>query len=293
MIPYLPCETARELLEAFVDGELPTTDQIAVQAHLRWCRTCGTHVEDLSLIGWSVRAGTPAMSPRAGDAQALAVVQSGVLTRIRAERAQSLRGRLPEMFADMRLMWPALGATIAVVACLIGSVNIWRLSTERRPGSLAGMLHTLGTPGSDGNPLRLNRGMSVPRVIDDGFALDRISEDEAVFAVATIVNQDGRVGTAELLDSSQVTGESPEPGDAAAVMRAFMERRFTPAQASSGRSVAVKTVFLLTRITVSAPAADYVVPAVHGGVPADRVKTAFPPTSGTRSSLVPPGSATA
>ena len=55
MIPYLGCEHARELLEGFVDGELAMADQVAVESHLRWCRTCAARVEDMRLIGASLR----------------------------------------------------------------------------------------------------------------------------------------------------------------------------------------------------------------------------------------------
>ena len=47
MIPYLGCDAAREMLEAFVDGELAMADQVLVESHLRWCRTCGARVEDI------------------------------------------------------------------------------------------------------------------------------------------------------------------------------------------------------------------------------------------------------
>ena len=58
MIPYLGCDAAREMLEAFVDGELAMADQVAVESHLRWCRTCGARVEDLRVIGASLRIGS-------------------------------------------------------------------------------------------------------------------------------------------------------------------------------------------------------------------------------------------
>ena len=34
MIAYRGCHTVRELLDAFVDGELPVADQVSVQTHL-------------------------------------------------------------------------------------------------------------------------------------------------------------------------------------------------------------------------------------------------------------------
>ena len=100
MIPCIPCETARELLEPFLDRELSTNEQVAVEAHLRWCRTCAAHVDDLALIGWSLRAGTPATSPVAEDSRALAIVQSDVLARVKAEQAESWRAWFVDLFPE-------------------------------------------------------------------------------------------------------------------------------------------------------------------------------------------------
>ena len=162
MIPYVGCEHARELLEAFVDGELPMADQVAVESHLRWCRTCAARVEDMRLIGASIRARLAAAGA-ATTTRALAAIQSGVLTRVRAERDQSFAVRLREMFADMRLLWPALGATAAVVGCLVASLSVLQAATAENPESLAAMIERLrsaephpvlppANPGSDQNP---------------------------------------------------------------------------------------------------------------------------------------------
>ena len=67
MIPYVGCEYAREHLDAFVDGELSVAEQVAVESHLRWCRTCAARVEDLQLIGASIRLGS--LAPRATTAR--------------------------------------------------------------------------------------------------------------------------------------------------------------------------------------------------------------------------------
>ena len=270
MIPYIPCETARERLEQFVDRELSTTDQVAVQAHLRSCRTCEAHVEDLSLIGWSVRAGAPAINP-AADAAALTVIQSGVLTRIRAERAESLRMRVGEMFTDMRLLWPALGATTAVVLCATIAINVWRATmAEISPDSLVAMLHTLGHPGSDRNPLRLDleQGMSVPRLADEGFALGHISTDDTEYVLSAIVKGDGTVDHAELLDSTRPIPLS-QVGSADAILLAFKESRFSPAQARSGQKVAVMAIFYFMQTTAvkEATKLESVVPARHTAPP--------------------------
>ncbi|HEX5110582.1 MAG TPA: zf-HC2 domain-containing protein [Vicinamibacterales bacterium] len=256
MIPCIPCETARELLEPFLDRELSTNEQVAVEAHLRWCRTCAAHIDDLALIGWSLRAGTPATSPVAEDSRALAIVQSDVLARVKAEQAESWRAWFVDLFADMRLWWPAMGATAAVIICLCGSINIWRLTTLKQPNSLAWTIDTLATPGSDRNPLPLNDGMLVPRVLDEGFVPESIFADDATFAIAAVFTTTGQVGKAELLRERQVVWPvslaAAQASDNRAVLNAVRGSRWTPAQAGD-EPVAVTTVFLFERITIREP----------------------------------------
>ena len=149
MIPYLGCEAAREMLGAFVDGELAMTDQVALESHLRWCRTCGARVEDMRLIGASIRIGAPRSSGEPEEGCALTAVQVGVVTRIRAERDLSLQTRLRDMFADMRLFWPALGATAAVVACLCTTVSVLHAASGEQSDSMAGVMESTANASRD------------------------------------------------------------------------------------------------------------------------------------------------
>jgi anti-sigma factor RsiW len=270
MIPYLGCESTREMLDAFIDGELAVDDQVAVESHLRWCRTCAARVEDMSLIGAAVRLGPPEVRPRPEDAHALASIQAEVLTRIRAERDQSFPVRLREMFSDKRLLWPALGATAAVLVCLSGAFAVMHFATSERPDSLAAMIASAqpighvrptpgpqpGRPGSDENPLGLDDAMLAPRMTSDAVPLDGAPDDESVFAVATVVNRQGRVANYELLLPEQPASHKHKKGtrddaeDVAALLHAVKQSRFTPAQGESGRPVAVNMVWLFMRTTV-------------------------------------------
>jgi hypothetical protein len=264
MIPVLGCEIAREMLEPFVDDELATADQVAVQAHLRSCGICTARVEDFILIGWSVRTGTPATTPRPDDSKVLAVIQSGVLTRLGAERAQSLRARVAEMFGDMRLFWPAAGATFAVMACLCGVTVVWHQAMQKGPNSLAARLEAHGNLGSDSNPLQLDSVMvdrrTFPRVMDEGLAIGQIA-DEADALLAVVVATSGRITRAELLSSAPQSGAPARPDGAQAVLNAVKEQRFTPGQAL-GRPVAVRTMWYITQTTaVLQPAARIDVPS--------------------------------
>jgi hypothetical protein len=165
MIPYLGCEAAREMLQPFVDLELPVAEQVLLEPHLRWCDTCAAQVEDMRLIGAALRLGSAARPVRAEDAGALGSIQSEVLTRIRAEHDQSLSVQFRELFADMRFVWPALGATATLVVCLFVVTIVNRAARAERPDAMADRIAALANPGSDRHPLQLDSRMPIrPRV---------------------------------------------------------------------------------------------------------------------------------
>jgi len=255
MIPYLGCEAARGMLQPFVDLELPMAEQVMLESHLRWCDTCAARVEDIRLIGAALRLGSAAPSVHAEDAGALAAIQSEVLTRIRAERDQSLPARFHELFADMHFMWPALGATAALVACLFAVTSVNRVARAQHPYSMADRISALANPGSDRNPLQLDSRMLAPRPLNEGSALDSIPGEEAAFALAAVVTRDGRVANFELLQSVRESGmrrgTADESNQVSALLDAVKHSRFAPAQTSDG-VVAVKVVWLLARTTVKA-----------------------------------------
>jgi hypothetical protein len=289
VIPVVGCETARELLDAFVDGELTMAQQVAVQAHVRCCRTCSARIEDMSLIGWSIRTGPTATTDATLDVKDLAIMQSGVLARVRAERDQSFRRRLAEWCSDMRLVWPAIGATTAVFLCLIGAGNIWRLTTDKQPNSLAAMLQTAENPGSDGNPLRLEDAQSAPHVLHDGLAFDEEPEGERMVVVSALATQGGRVSDLEVLDVPGVipaTGNGLSPiDDGRDVLNKMLAWQLTPAQSRTGRPVAVRVVYLFAQTTAvkesTRPFDRWIVPPAP---PVERTKDPIVPT-GTRSAL--------
>jgi len=255
MIRYIGCETARDLLDAFIDGELGMDAQVMVESHLRWCRTCAARVEDMNTIGNIVRLGPETIRAPHDDTRALAAMQAEVLTRVRAEREQSFAVRLREMVSDSHLLWPALGASMAVLFCLCGAFGVMQLATAENPDSLAAMIAS-SHPGSESNPMRLDDARLAPRVVGDALAFDRIQDDDAVFAVATVVTREGRVANYELLLPTQPATRQHRRnarGDAevAALLHAVKQSRFTPAQGASGRPVAVNMVWLFARTTVT------------------------------------------
>lgn len=253
MTPYLHCPAARERLEPFLDGELGVPEQVALESHLRWCRTCAARVEDMQRIGVSLRAAAATHS-RQDDGASMAFVQSCVVARVRAERDGTLLVRLTEALGDRRRLWQAAGATAAVVICLIGTGAVLRAATLETPDSLAGVIERLANPGSDRNPVRLGGQILAPRGFDQGQIFASIPDEEIVLALAAVVTQEGRISNYQLLESTRAQVRRRQAAaltdDMDAVLDAVGRARFEPAQGLSGDPVAVNMVWLLTRTTV-------------------------------------------
>ena len=271
MTPYVGCEYARERLEGLLDDELSVDEQVLVESHVRWCRTCADRIEDFQLIGTSIRVGPPKLALATEAEPASSAVYSRVMMRMRAERDQAFTVRFREMFADMRLLWPALGATMAVLVCLSVAIGVLKSTSSERPSSLATRLEAMN-PGSEANPLRPDNnarvdryfdkfvdsdragGISIPRVMDDGASVAGIPGEEAMFTMAMVVNREGRITTAEMLNSERGSNNAERALHAnEAVLDAVRQSRFAPAQTPIGRTVAVNMVWLIFVTTVQTP----------------------------------------
>jgi hypothetical protein len=211
MIPYLGCHAARAMLEALHDAELAVEQQVALDVHLRWCDTCRARVEDLRVIGQVLRAGSARPVAAAADEAELAGVRGDVLVRIEVERTESLAVRWREMWVDNRLLWPALGATLALLLCLAAVAAVNGVMRAEHPGSLAALIagrSALPAP----HPLP---PQPVPTIAPEG---------EAVFLLsAAVVNGGGRVATYELLQS-----EREPAAEVRALADALRDTHFAP-----------------------------------------------------------------
>jgi hypothetical protein len=283
MAAYLGCETARELLQAFVDGELSVDDQISVESHLRWCRTCSAHVEDLQVIGESIRLHAVTYHSE-NDSRRLSALQAGVLSRVRAEHEQSFPMQVRALFQDLHLFWAGLGATAAVLLCLSAAVGVLHAATDERPDSLAGVIQSLANPGSDLNPMPLDgRMIAAPRALDDSPALDQFREDEAVFALAAVVTREGRVANYSVLiserDGARHDGHG---GEVNLLLDKVAQARFAPAERGVARApVAVNMVWLLARTTVKGSPRALDFESQQDTVPAPVLTPAVKPAAGT------------
>ena len=277
MTQYVGCDHARTLLEGLVDGELSMPEQLAVESHLRWCDTCARRVEDMRIIGASLRVNSAVRPVSDADNGTLSVLTDGLLVRVRAERAQSFPSRVREMFADRRLLWPAVGATSAVLLCVAAAVSVLHMSASQSRDSLAGLISVIGEPGTEKWPLRpADNGVSIPRLSDNeqnevcgsercrdaalltGDTLELMPEDDVIYAFRAVVGRDGMVGNYEFL----LSDDDPPAKDQAAARRVaarelalintVRKTKFMPAQTPLGQAVAVDVVWVLAKTTVVA-----------------------------------------
>lgn len=283
MTRYIGCETARDLLDAFVDGELPVADQVMVEAHLRWCTTCSARVEDMSMIGAALRMGSPATRSVQMDERTLSMLQDDVLSRISAEHDQSFGVRVREMFQDMHLLWPALGACCAVLICLVGASTVLYATNEEHPDSLAALIAGISDRSGQG-PLMLDNTVVIPRALDGGPMLD-VADDEALVTLATVVSSEGLIADLALLQSEREVMPARNRRDRgqherelADLLQQVKQSRFEPAQSMGGRKVAVNMVWMIARTTVKgSPREADVVNAAP--VPVRKHEAAKPPVT--------------
>lgn len=210
MIPYLGCHAARTMLEAFLDAELPVDEQVALDAHLRWCDTCRARVDDLRLIGRALRAGSARPIAIEADEAALAGVQGRVLARIEAERTESLAARWRELWVDNRFLWPAFGATLALVLCVATVAAVTGVLRAEHPESLAALIAG-------------RSALPAPRPLPPPPVPAIAPEGEAVFLLSAAVGSGGgRVATYELLQAQEPAAEIHALADA------LRDTRFAP-----------------------------------------------------------------
>jgi hypothetical protein len=263
----LSCASTRRRLHAFHDRELPVSDQIAVGAHLEWCGDCANQYAELQFVRVALRATAPGRTSLSTlSREEAAGFNAAIVNRLKAEYDQSFFVRVREMFADMHLVYAALGATAATAVCVIIMLGMMRFATKERPDSLAAIVNLLATPGSNANPLDVDARMQMPRGLDP-ISAGSSAEEDAVFALAAVVTREGRIGNFEMLRSNGArsrVGGAKQERVVENLMDAISRARFEPAQ-KAGLPVAVNMVWLVANTTVRANkhhVLDPVVPAI-------------------------------
>jgi hypothetical protein len=255
MMHQHPCDEVRERLEAYHDGELPIDEQVAIHGHLNECIGCSLAAAELAELSASLRHMASEMPDR-GSYQSPDVLAT-VLERMGVEERLSFASQVRSLFQDMHLVWAGLGATVATIVCLLGSMSVLHAASTERPDSLAGVISFLANPGSNANPMPLDVEMVVPRARPD--AVFEMSQEDASLAFAAVVTREGRVSNLAVLNSQSRTAMRVRPEVVLAMLSEASQTQFEPAVARGGRPIAVNMVWILTSTTVKGRNDDAVV----------------------------------
>lgn len=232
----LGCAAVRRQLTDYHDRELPVQRLIAIETHLDGCASCAADAARLRLIGDALRDGAAA---RQSAADELAGLESGVVSRMRAEYEESWRRRFARTFEDMHLVWIGLSSAVATVICVAVALACLEFASPERDDSLAGIIAAMQS----------SNASFVRQAGDDdeiGWAVERsMSEEEAVLALMTVVTRDGRLVDLRLVndgrDRQRIEG----------LLNAISTARFEPARyTGSPVPTNVNVLWLLARTTV-------------------------------------------
>lgn len=239
------CAAYRERLEALHDGELPLDEELAVRAHVAHCAGCAYELRGLERLREAFRDMPAVMGARmAAPPESFT---GNLLEQVRVERQLSWHAWLATVFDDMHLVWPAIGATIAVLVCLVASAGVMQATAVQRPDSLAGVIGYLASPGSNVNPARIDEFTMVPRRHET--ADWPLAGEDAVLALSAVVTREGRIQSIEMLAAEQARALKVKPEVVLAMIEAASRAQFEPARAG-GAPVAVSMVWLLAHTTV-------------------------------------------
>jgi len=244
----LTCGAARRRLTAFHDGELPTSDQIAVAAHLDVCPHCAEEVAEADLVGAALRLMTPGRQTLNRD-EAIGF-HASVVSRAKAERDASFVARVRGMFDDMHLVYAGLGAAAATIVCVVIMLGMMRFASSQRSDSLAAMVAFLATPGSSASAVAID-AESHARWSARFSAANESAEEEAVFALAEALTRAGQSARLEPLRAGGPKARTADDAKIDGLLDAVSRARFGPSQAE-GLPSSGSMVWLITSTTVRA-----------------------------------------
>jgi hypothetical protein len=239
----MSCRGVRRRLSAYRDGDLPRAESREVAAHLGACPACAGVWKSLG-EALSLLAGAPRLDP--GER-----IAARVLDRLELEsRGPGLALLFRSALAARPLILPSLvPAALVLVTVLAAALALDR---ESRPheriamGAGAPWDRRLPASGTEGNPLLLSAGVSLPRVRSGiGLTPAAVADlGESNLFVETVVARDGSVSLVRLLDGDS---QRAEP-----LLDLLRRERFEPGR-YRGRPVAVSLYRLISSLEVRPP----------------------------------------
>lgn len=249
----LQCTAVRRHLQAYHDNELAVEDQIAVAAHLDDCDGCRNALTDLEEIGDLLRAEAPGRIPMLCD-EATSFVSS-VVNRARVEESVSFVAWVRDLFDDRRVVYSAVGATTATLACLVIMLTMMRFGAGDRTDSLAAMLNELSGPAAPVQPIVIrpivvDARVTMPRALDKFSDSDVSDGGDSVLALSGVVTSEGRVSNIEVNDGTNgIAMAAMDSKRIESLVEAMSKTRFEPMM-KEGDPVSVNMVWFVAHTTV-------------------------------------------
>jgi hypothetical protein len=239
----MTCAAVRKHLAAFYDDELEIPQRIAMQAHVNGCLPCARALQAYTDLGSAMRA---AAAP--GPADDWTGLQTGVISRMRAEAHESWTAQIARMFDDMHLVWIALASTAGTILCGVIVLGMLHYASPERDDSLAAIIAAIAAPsGSDLNPASLDAWIQAPTVPGNGIvsaALEQSgSEGDLMLALSAVITREGRIS------GLQVLGNDPDHRQLSGLLRDLSGAQLEPARYGAD-PVAVNLVWLVEHTTV-------------------------------------------
>ncbi len=257
------CRTVRRAISPFIDGELNGVERLAVARHLDACAECAALAQSMVDVGDALRAS----AEREGRFPSFAGMTANVISRTRAESAQSWRARLAQVCDGWHWAIVGSGALAAtfVSTVLVSAILAFGPAPERED-SLSALIANLGSPAGAmflcGSPSGSNQDARLFQIDNGTPAASRMTTALAVNSVACQPSSE-----ADIVDAlaAAVTGAS---GHAVALDAMHpAERKYTedllneiarlrgaPASAAAGRTIRVHDLRLVTGMAVVAKA---------------------------------------
>src|SRR5689334_11831810 len=121
----MSCAETRELLNAYIDGELPPDQAMAVSEHLTTCAACAVIYEQSLATVRTLREGL--VKYRAPD-----LLRARVRSALRDEEERSVSSVAPRVRPGLRLPWRTLAAAAILI---VASSGITYVATRERPSA--------------------------------------------------------------------------------------------------------------------------------------------------------------
>lgn len=193
----LNCTAARRRLNAYHDRELAVSDQIAVSAHLEWCDACAQALDEMRAVRQTLqRMGHARVALTNEEA---ATFNRAVVNRVKAERQLSFVSQMHAMFEDMHLVYAGVGATAAALVSILIMLSMMRFATSERPDSLAAIVNVLATPLECEPGVDPSLSACHERWTGRFQRANESAEQDAIFALESVITRHGRVASLELL----------------------------------------------------------------------------------------------